>query len=81
MSTICNDCEYFHKLGSDVLGRLAPRKWICVMVHPITPLQKVSRSSEDPPKFTYKNGDTCKEYRYGGPRPSRLERVVRVDIL
>jgi hypothetical protein len=81
MSTICNDCEYFHRVGSDVLGRPDPKKWICVMVHPILPLQKVSKSSEDPPTFIYKNGTICKEYRYGGPRPSRLEKVLDDDLV
>lgn len=80
MSTICNDCKYFHRLEPDVLGSPKLRKWICVMIHPIVQLEGEPKLL-DTPIFTYKNGEICKEYRYGGPRPSRLEKVLDDDLV
>lgn len=81
MSTVCNDCKYFHNLEPDVLRRPKLRKWVCMSAHPIVPLQGACPDPSDRPIFTCKNGDICKEYRYGGPRPTRLEKVLDVDIL
>jgi hypothetical protein len=50
------------------------------MVHPIRQLEGESKLL-DIPIFTYKNGEICKEYRYGGPRPSRLEKVLDDDLV